>query len=62
MVEKLYEIDILVQCKSVVEVCLIHEMSYSFAIYSITFLVKILSVEEILNIQWNCVPYNWSRV
>ena len=31
-----------------VEVCLIHEMSYSFAIHSTTFLVKILSVDEFL--------------
>ena len=30
------------------EVCLIHEMSYSFAIHSTTFLVKILSVDESL--------------
>ena len=31
-----------------VEVCLIHEMSYSFAIHSTTFLVKISSVDEFL--------------
>ena len=30
------------------EVCLIHEMSYSFAIHSTTFLVKLLSVDEFL--------------
>ena len=29
-----------------VEVCLIHKMSYSFAIHSTTFLVKILSVDN----------------
>ena len=31
-----------------VEVCLIHEMSYSFAIYSTTFLVKVLIDDEFL--------------
>ena len=34
------------QCKFVVEVCLIHEMSYSFAIHSTK--VKILIDDEIL--------------
>ena len=31
-----------------VEVCLIHEMSYSFAIHSTTFLVKVLIDDEFL--------------
>ena len=31
-----------------VEACLIHEMSYSFAIHSITFLVKVLIDDEFL--------------
>ena len=31
-----------------VEVFLIHEMNYSFAIHSTTFVVKILSVDELL--------------
>ena len=35
-------------CKSVVEVFLIHEMSYSLTIHSTTFLVKTLSVDEFL--------------
>ena len=44
VVEKLYENDICggdMWCKFVVEVCLIHEMSYSFVIHSTTFLVLI---------------------
>ena len=36
------------QCKFVVEVCLIHKKSYSFAIHSTTFLVKILIDHEFL--------------
>ena len=36
------------QCKYVVEACLIHETSYLFAIHLTTFLVKILSINEFL--------------
>ena len=47
MVKKLHQIDTLyLQCKFVVEACLIHEMSYLFAIHCIP--RKILSVNEFL--------------